>query len=446
MTKPNKDSPQFYETALLESAKIKVAITKILKNPFPTINEYYDVILSIFPAGDETQHYLDIFREIDQNNANIYDYPELMHEFRSDATRHMQTLATEGGDLTTVGYRRPESLEGRTPRYLMVDNVFTMGMQPGRAGVVWGIPGSGKTDLCVSEIYRTAVKKSNWKTVYNIKIKNPAKNSMYATVLSDSLLAMVEYALGGEIEKRDNPESDIPDKNNCWIFDEAQRDRDRQTSGKRENITQKHLSLVLRKLNCFQWLVYQQNKPPSEVAEFASHWIEKTSATAKGNANYRNDILNARLEISRIKGLDARKADGMEYYEYETKHFAGLHIDIFVDKMFAFIASLGDIDVIEYYQEIIKYIKKCRGESSGLIDRDMEAEMAFIIHERYKDAKDKLDRKVSGISYLAHLFGWDKDKTKEAARRELSRAFEKIRESGGAEIKDPHDITNMSDK
>jgi hypothetical protein len=439
-----KESKEMAEPQLLEAAKISQAVNSVLADDYPSWKIIREAIKNVFLDHETTSAWIDNcdYHEqlIDESgrpmDLNPWNVDGLINDFRRDLILQYQIIRMNPPNLSGVGLSFFSSQAQTTPRFLMVDDIFIKGMEPGQAGIIYGVPGSGKTDLGTEEIYRCCVKKPNWMTTYNIKVNDPSPYSKMAGMLSATVKNMCVWA-------RDGEKNGI-EQNNSWIFDEAQRDRDRQTSGKSENISQKHLSLVLRKLNCFQWLIYQQRKPPSEVEDFASIWIEKPSFSNKGLVNLKNNAVGINMKISGIPGLIKRKELGLEYYEYETKHFAGLYIDLFVHKMFAYIISLGDMDVIGYYDEIIKYCDRCQGENAGFIDRQSELEMAFIIHERLKDSPDKIDRKVSEISYLAHMFGWDDGKSRDTARREMSRGFAKLREKGEPpSIKDPEDVRDI---
>lgn len=423
-------------TQMLEAGKISEALNEILNNPRMTHEDMEIVVKNIFVDMDMVRSSLSNIADLRSANIMPWDRESIIPAFRKTAIMQYVKYRQSPPNLSGVGLSFFPSQGKTIPRYILEKNVFTMGMKPGRAGAILGISGSGKTDFATQEIYKDCVKLPNWFTSTNIFIKNPVKNkSQYTSICSDALKTSLRWDLSGY--------DDNQERNNAWLLDEQQRDRDRQQASKIENVSWKHLTLVIRKIGGFQWVIYQQNKLPSELFEFCSHWITKTSFNNKGLATYTNDIYNFKLRINGIKGMDQRKAEpNTEYYEYETKHFSGMLMDIFPDKAFAYLSTLGEMNAESQKRAFLEYLDKAKDEVTGIIPDQMKMEMAWIIHHNLKKSKDRLDRKVSTVTYLAKMFniGLGGD----AGRQQLTRAFKKFDDkTEKPEIREPDDIMNM---
>lgn len=429
-------------TQMLEAGKISDFVDDLL-NKYKISNvDIESACRCVFVDEDMVDTWTDITAENRLNDMEPWDIDWIIPDFRKDLIKQSYKLSLAPPNLSAVGVRKPPSANVTDPLFTKARDIFSLGVRPGGATVITGVPGSGKTSIASQYLLDDSLKMENWFTTTNMY--SPIREELekkydyqYASKLSKSLEVALKWDLSGY--------NDLIKRCNDFIFDEQQVGRDRQKAGTSENISLKHLSLIIRKIGGHQRVIYQQNKVPSEIFDFATHWINKPSFTNKGLVHYRNEIYNFHYKIHGVKGVEQREADGEPFYPFESEHFAPMSVDIFVDKAYTYLAGFDNLNSEGLKREFLKYIDKVKGEATGTIPRESVKEMAYYCHVNGIGSQDKILKKLSqNITKLAMFFGLDEPSGIEAGRKELSRYFKKREAEGGKpEIREPEDIIDV---
>lgn len=428
---------------MLEAGKISVAVNDFLQNPYASWDEAREMIKNVW--NDLELSKLWIEKVIPEHrHLPLYEWDGIKDRFDAILINEYQKTRQAGGNLSTIGYSYFGSQASRQPRNLLVDELFAMGMLPGSCMIITGVPGSGKTDFAVSEVYRCAVKQPNVQVIHNISIKNEPENSHYCAKLSESLERMILHSLKG-VQETGRPYITI------WIMDEAQVSRSRTRSTSNIALAQQQVTLLLRKLGGYQVLIYQQNNPPMEVRDFATHWANKVSRTHQDWVDYKINspaLTTGQLKIRGVLGWEQRKQKGMEYYEYDTFAISSMTVDIWPLKLFNFASAKGMLKTAEYYQALLDFIAMQRGEVARdvVLTKEQEVELACRIYDNLISSADKKDQRFASYRFLAHAFGWDRDKVLDSAAQDMRRSMEKhrmkdlpVEETDNPEAEDEHD-------
>jgi len=418
---------------MLEAGKISLAVNDFLRDEFAGWYDFKEMIKNVWEDDRLTQVWIEEIIPEHQSRPPV-DCPGMKARFDAILIQQYQKTRMRGGNLSTIGYSHFASQEARQPRSLSVDDLFAISMLPGATGVITGVPGSGKTDIAVSEIYRVAVERPNTQVVHNIAISKEPKNSHYRAKLSGILITMLKHSLEGA-RKTGKPYPTI------WFMDEAQVSRSRLRATSNVALAQQQLTLLIRKLGGFQWLIYQQDVPPREVADFATHRLNKPSRNHKDYADFKiisETINTGLLKLKGIRGWEQRRDDWEKnpipqngYYEFETNAISSMEADVWPVEIFNYATSMGNVSLVEYYEALLKCTIKSvvTGGSTREITKEMEARVAMNIYDNLKDSTNDFDRRVASMSFLAHALGWDEGKKAATAEQALSRAIKKIRAS-----------------
>lgn len=422
-------------TQMLEAGKISHSVNDMLEKHKITVYDIEICCKNVFRDSDVIDTWVDLTADFREDNIEPWDEDWIIPAFRKDLIKQANKMAQFPPNLSGVGLAMFPSSNRTQPRFTLIKNILSLGVKPGGATVITGVSGAGKTTIMSQDILDDSINMPNWLTTTNMYIKNfKHPEFQYASRLSKALDSSLVWDLSGyDLEEK---------RYNDWLLDEQQIGRDRQKGSTRENISLKHLTLVIRKIGGHQRLVYQQNKLPSEIFEFATHWIHKPSFTNRGLVHYRNDVYNFNYKISGVKSMEQRMADNETYYEFETEHFAPMSIDIFVDKAYTYLAGFDNMDSEGLKREFLKYVRKVGGETTGLIPRDSVKEMAYYCHVKSMTTSDKVLKKLgNNITKLALFFGLHEPSGLEAGRKELARYFDKRKADGGKpDIREPEDI------
>ena len=430
MASNDQDSSANWEAQMLQATRIAYDVADILKDDFPTVDMYREFVMKIFMPGREASAMLSKLSMLEARDMQPYELKGFVSVFRDMSVEQYQIFCQRQVNLTGVGLSSFARNKGRTPRSLMVDELFIIGCRPGATGIIYGVPGSGKTNLAVGEIYRSAIKRPHTEVDCNVPIEDMPENAMYNGTLSGTLLHGAEFS-------RKMVEEGHNDYMVMWINDEAQVSRSRKSAMKSENMAMEQISMLSRKLGFFQWSILQQNKPTSEVRDFATHFIEKPSKSHPNTCDYKvKEVYDISLKLKNVQSAEER---GLIY---DSRSMLTYTVDINPILMLSWVVNTldktGQINTTAQYDAIIDYIKKHQGENMDLITDDI---LYTVLYRMRKRLKETPDWRMVTFEKLGKMVG----KSTGTIKGRLDAIEKKERE--GMIIANPEDMTDdvMSD-
>ena len=325
-------------------------------------------------------------------------------QFKNQILNELSKRADTELGLSQLLLLMPRIKTERGHRDDFANDIFIRRMTSGEIGIVYGDLGSGKTDITVNEIIKPALAKG-LPVVSNIYIKKFQPNMLskrfkYTNSLSEMLLFVCEKAV--ESLKKYNWVMPV-----VRVTDDSGLSRLKQRASTPQNIAQRQLTILNRKLGIFDWFLYQLDwDVPTEVQRFCTHDILKPSSRNLDIATLRVKGKKGRCfyHFRGIRGMDDRKNMGLDYLEFETHHWEMTDPDINVLKLFSYVCEIGrekPLSTIEQYEAIIGWIKRYKGE--------------FYLDKKSIIDVLKLIRKIHpNMSYreLGDLVGWDSERVR----------------------------------
>lgn len=341
---------------------------------------------------EEVRNKIDEFGEKMYLKPHMYttsDGQNFVAKFRSEAheqyiinrerpTGLTQTALGEVSDVA-AGRRKLRGL-GKLPEY------FSIGIHPQGGMIVDGPKGGGKSEFVAQYVLRAVSEYcENVLIVHNMNLIDPrfvmkpkiegdvfgpyctltAKdpNAMlldkfyYATSYMDALLKIVEHAKKGILETG-KPYLTV------WVVDEGGLSRPKQRTMSNSLKTQKDLSLVSRKLGCFECIIYQLDDAPAELKMFATHRYHKPSSSDKTLVDSVIDSEEFRESATFTGLLSWRdlKIRGEKYIEYGTYDFPTMNTEFDMAALMDKLQSMGKygmpVDTVDQLDEIRDFILK----------------------------------------------------------------------------------------
>lgn len=219
------------------------------------------------------------------------------------------------------------------------------------------------------------------------------KNCVYCCTIEDSLLAIINHAIKG-IEETGKPYSCI------WIVDEAGIFRGKQRSMENRLMFHKWLTLLSRKLGCFELSIYQLDDATKELKAFATHLFHKPSRKMKGRIESQIDSTEF-IEDSFIDGiLDWKqlKKNGDQYVEFGTYDISTMMSTFNLMSMFDFINQISKdgkpVKTIEQFKRIKQFIETSKNVVSSLMEFDEVLILILRQQEYFKSIYARLKEKT----------------------------------------------------
>jgi hypothetical protein len=384
---------------------------------------------------------------LDEYGERLYPYPHMyttkdginfVEKFRNEAheqyiiNREMpagltQTALGEVSDAS-AGRRKLRGL-GKLPEY------FAIGIHPQGGMIVDGAKGAGKSEFVAQYVLRpiptyyenvlivhnmnlvdprhVMKPKIEGETVgpyCNLKVAAKDKNAMllnnfyYATSYTDALLKIVEHAKQGIVETG-RPYLTV------WVVDEGGLSRSKQRTMSNKNKNQKDLSLISRKLGCFEIIIYQLDDAPAELKLFATHRYHKPSSSDKTLVDSVIDSEEFR-ESGTFTGLMSwhdLKIRGESYIEYGTYDFPTMNTDFDMAALMDKLQSMGKfgmpVDTVDQLDEIRDFILKIGQRRLHSFGRERFMLYLYRLHHRAMQEYEKIkaDGKMSKSEKLQAL-------------------------------------------
>lgn len=205
----------------------------------------------------------------------------------------------------------------------------------------------------------------------------------YASSIDDALRAIVKHALKGILETG-KPYLSV------WIVDEAGISRGKQRSMENRLLFHKYITLLSRKLGCFELSIYQLDDAPKELEVFSTHKFHKPSRKRK---DYVNSYIDSGdyIEDAYVKGVldwDMRKKLGMKYIEFGTYDIATMvssfDIRALLDDVNQITTGGKPVKTKVQFERILAFIDRAQSRVSEILDRDEILIFILRIQEHYK--------------------------------------------------------------
>jgi hypothetical protein len=214
----------------------------------------------------------------------------------------------------------------------------------------------------------------------------------YASSIDDALRIIVRHALKG-INETGHPYPSI------WIVDEAGISRGKQRSMENRLLFHKYITLLSRKLGCFELSIYQLEDAPKELEAFSTHKFHKPSRKRKGYVDSKIDSTSF-FEKAYIKGVldwDERKKLGMPYIEFSTYDIATMvssfDIRALLDDVNQLTKDGKPVTTKIQFERILSFIDRAQTRVSKVLNRDEI--LIFILRNQhhYKQLYQLLNEK-----------------------------------------------------
>jgi len=237
-----------------------------------------------------------------------------------------------------------------------------------------------------------------WEIQLEDKNAQRLDNCFYASTIPQALRMIVTHALKG-IEETGHPYPSL------WIVDEAGISRGKQKAIEKRLLTHKYITLISRKLGCFECSIYQLDDAPKEMEAFATHRFHKPSRKHKDWLDSEIDSSEFK-EKAKVRGiLDwyQRKKAGLPYIKFGTYDIATMVSEFDLRALLDYTNQISKdgkpVKTKVQLKRILEFIDKSENRISSLLNRD-EA-LIFILRNRehyrflYKNlkAKGKLNHK-----------------------------------------------------
>ena len=382
-------------TEMLETTKAVNYNKDLIEKAHPTPSDWREVIGALFEPTKISRKWLRALARVEREERDIYDYPELMEDFRADAYEALQIWLARNPSLSQIGGAIPRHAQyGRTvARWSQVDDIFIRGAKPGGSAVIYGEMGSGKTDIAACEFYGPLLS-TDWHITTNISIADKPEKAQFSSKLSGTLL----HALENSIDAMDNKRPDLT----AAILDEQQFSMPKERGSSNKNLFMKQMVLLSRKLKIWYVGIYQQKVPPTIIDEFARTWVHKPDVDRKDIAMLEIKPTGGISYYNTISEIVPAKDKGIEFETDSTYVYTP---DINPLRMFDFQEQIAEMPVYQQKLKLIDYVKTHRGEKLDIISDDVKTKVLWDIRNRLKGSDDRIDRKVRTVKYLAHLVG-----------------------------------------
>ena len=413
---PLSDDRGIPKTEMLEAAKASIYLSDIIEKAHPVVSEYREVVTNFFEPGDKSLKWLKALARFEDESRDMWDYPDFMSKFKVAAAVAKQKWLAKNPSLSQIGGATPRKAQyGRTvARWSQVDDIFIRGIRPGGSAVFYGEMGAGKTDIVTAEVYAELLP-TDWYITTNIPIKDAPEKCKFSTKLSSTLLHALERSVE-VIEYNTDSKNKNKTKLNDYtaaLLDEQQFSMPKERGTSNRNLFMKQMTLLSRKLRIWNCGIYQQNKAPTIIDEFATHWCQKPDVDRQdicnfeirhcGPIKYNSTITGIKPAIE--KKVPEYHPDGIEFETFSAYVYTP---DINPLRMFDFHDDMTNesMSILEQKYKLIDYVKAHRGEKLDIISDDVKTMLLWKIRNRLKDSNDKIDKKVKTVRYLAHMVGW----------------------------------------
>ncbi len=298
----------------------------------------------------------------------------------------------------------------------MAEDYFILGMSAEGGGIVTGPKGAGKSEFVVQNVICPSLELDNIQVVHNMNIIDPREvwkpgkgqypycildysdipknapfldNCHYATSIEDALIMIITHALRG-IRETGKPYLTL------WVVDEAGISRSKQRTMSNKMMNQKHITLISRKLGCYQVTIYQLDDAPKEVKDFASHIFHKPSAINKTlvdseihtEAFRESSIISGLMDWTRLKKI------GRPYIEYGTWDISNMDTDFDVQGLFDYMNTLGGygspVQTETQFMGALDFINKVKNRKLKDYGRDRFLIYLYRLYNFCNDEYDKL--------------------------------------------------------
>lgn len=215
----------------------------------------------------------------------------------------------------------------------------------------------------------------------------------YASSIDDALRVIVRHALKGILETG-KPYLSV------WIVDEAGISRGKQRSMENRLLFHKYITLLSRKLGCFELSIYQLDDAPKELEIFATHKFHKPSRKRK---DYVNSYIDSGdyIEDAYVKGVldwDMRKKLGMKYIEFGSYDIATMvssfDIRALLDDVNQITTGGKPVQTKVQFERILAFIDRAQSRISEILDRDEILIFILRNQEHYKVSYQYLNVKA----------------------------------------------------
>jgi len=315
-------------------------------------------------------------------------------------------------------------------RSLWNDNVFIRGIRGGITGICKGDPGTGKTMFVCQEMIEPLSHVKNMQIVSNIAIKSfsgkkAPENVHYASTIPKSLRLAIQHALKGiryitEIEEQiaeaimnyDNPgklEAELEKRKKeikkypyltAWFVDEAGISKDKHDAMSDEWKTQRHITMISRKLKIFQMTIYQFDDAPDDIVRLSHLLFEKPDLFSLDHVTFSIRHICPEITLTGVLDDVKRKEYGMPYVEYDTDDTSGMSADAFdTQAMLQYINSIavdGGIGSEAQFKRALEYIDIV--ENKALTISTHDGDMYFLYRQKkyYEAESDRLKAESEG--------------------------------------------------
>ena len=115
----SKEDKNMADTQLLEAAKVAYAFTDILDDDYITFKRMREVIAKIFLEDDVTDSWLTNIERWERLDISPWDKPNLIPEFRKEATIQYQLVRDYPPNLSGVGLMHFSTQKSRASRQFL---------------------------------------------------------------------------------------------------------------------------------------------------------------------------------------------------------------------------------------------------------------------------------------------------------------------------------------
>lgn len=410
---PLADDRGVPKTEMLEAAKASIYFTDIVEKAHPVVSEYREIVTNFFEPGEKSLKILNTLARFEKEALDIWNFPDFMSDFKVWASVAMQKWLAKNPSLSQIGGATPRNAQfGRTvARWSQVDDIFIRGIRPGGSAVYYGEMGAGKTDIVTREVYGELLP-TDWYITTNIPIKDMPEKAKFSTKLSSTFLHALERSVFVIEFNQDNPDKKLPDFT-AALLDEQQFSMPKERGTSNRNLFMQQMTLLSRKLRLWQCGVYQQNRAPTIIDEFATHWVQKPDVDRQDIANleirhcgpikYNSTITGIGPAID--KKVPDYHPDGIEFETFSAYVYTP---DINPLRMFDFHDDMTTepLSILDQKYKLIDYVKAHRGEKLDIISDDVITMLLWRIRNKLLPSNDKIDKKVRTLRYLSSLVGW----------------------------------------
>jgi len=309
-------------------------------------------------------------------------------------------------------------------RSLWNDNVFIRGIRGGITGICKGDPGTGKTMFVCQEMIGPLSHVKNMQIVSNIAIKSfsgkkAPPNVHYASTIPKSLRLAIQHALKGihyitdieeqiaeaimryentaklekELERRKKELKKYPYLT-AWFVDEAGISKDKHDAMSDEWKTQRHITMISRKLKIFQMTIYQFDDAPDDIIRLAHLLYWKPSLFSLDHVRFSIRHICPEITLTGVLDDVKRKEYGMPYVEYDTDDTSGMSPDAFdTQAMLQYINSIavdGAIGSEAQFKRALEYIDIVENKALTISTHDGDIYYLYRIKKYYEGESERL--------------------------------------------------------